>query len=91
MAKTIDRKYNLPEQAKQDNFKYGLPTEKNQYDVKETIYSAENMPENEEIRQMYLKSHLDYDPGEQKKRPYNWNVDPSDFRFGKVAKNIIHN
>ena len=40
---------------------------------------------------MYLKSHLDYDPGEQKKRPYDWNVDPSDFRFGKVAKNIIHN
>ena len=48
------------------------------------------MPEDEKVRQMYLKSHLDYDPGEQKKRPYNWNVDPSDFRFGKVAKNIIH-
>ena len=40
---------------------------------------------------MYLKSHLDYDPGEQKKRPYDWKVDPSDFRFGKIAKNIIHN
>ena len=42
------------------------------------------MPEEEHIRQMYLKSHKDYDPGEQKKRPYNWNVDPTDFRFGKV-------
>lgn len=40
---------------------------------------------------MYLKSHLDYDPGEQKKRPYNWPVDSADFRFGKIAKNIIHN
>ena len=41
---------------------------------------------------MYLKSHQDYDPGEQKNREYNWNkVDPTDFRFGKVAKNIIHN
>ena len=33
---------------------------------------------------MYLKSHKDYDAGEQKNRQYNWNVDPSDFRFGKV-------
>lgn len=80
----------MPVAAQSQEFKFGLPTEKNQFDVKETIYSAENMPESEPVRQMYLKSHQDYDPGEQKKRPYNWNVDPSDFRFGKVAKNIIH-
>lgn len=40
---------------------------------------------------MYLKSHQDYDPGEQKKRPYNWPVDPADFRFGSVEKNAVHN
>lgn len=40
---------------------------------------------------MYLKSHKDYDPGEQKVRPYNWPVDPTDFRFGKVEKNPVHN
>jgi hypothetical protein len=39
---------------------------------------------------MYLKSHADYEAGEQKKRPYNWNVDPADFRFGKVEKNVVH-
>lgn len=49
------------------------------------------MPEEEKIRQMYLKSHQDFDPGEQKNRQYNWNVQPSDFRFGKIAKNIVHN
>ena len=58
--------------------------------MKETIYSAENMLESEEIRQMYLKSHLDYDPGEQKKRPYNWPVNPTDYRFGKVEKNPVY-
>ena len=47
------------------------------------------MPETENIRQMYLKSHKDYDPAEQKKRPYNWPVEPTDFRFGQVAKNVI--
>ena len=39
---------------------------------------------------MYLKSHKDYDPGEQKIRPYNWPVDPTDFRFGKIQKNPVH-
>ena len=48
------------------------------------------MPEPEDIRKMYLKSHLDYDPGQQKKRPYDWPVEPTDFRFGKVEKNVIH-
>lgn len=39
---------------------------------------------------MYLKSHGDFEAGEQKKRNYNWNVDPTDFRFGKVEKNVVH-
>lgn len=91
LGRTIDRKYNMPPPVTSSDFKFGLPTEKNQFDVKETIYSGENMPEGEEVRQLYLKSHQDYDPGEQKKRPYDWKVDPSDFRFGMVAKNIIHN
>lgn len=34
----------MPEQTNENQFKFGLPTEKNKYDVKETIYSAENMP-----------------------------------------------
>ena len=80
----------MPPQTKDEVFKFGLPTEKNQYDAKETIYSAENMPEQEQVRQMYLKSHGDFDPGEQKKRSYNWEVDPSDFRFGKIEKNAIY-
>lgn len=34
----------MPSQTNDQAFKFGLPTEKNKYDVKETIYSAENMP-----------------------------------------------
>lgn len=39
---------------------------------------------------MYLKSHGSYKPGEQKDREFKWNVDPNDFRFGKVEKNPVH-
>jgi len=44
LGQSIDRKYNMPAQTNSQGFKYGLPTEKNRYDVKETIYSGENMP-----------------------------------------------
>jgi hypothetical protein len=91
LARTIDRSYILPPQAQSADFKYGVPTEQNKYGVKDTIYSGENMPEPEEVRLQYLKSHKDYDPGEQKQRPYNWPVDPTDFRFGRVEKNPVHN
>ena len=30
----------MPEESEEKGFKFGLATEKNQYDVKETIYSA---------------------------------------------------
>ena len=39
---------------------------------------------------MYLKSHGSYEPGQQKDREFKWNVDPTDFRFGKVEKNPVH-
>ena len=80
----------MPGETNKEEFKFGLATENNRWGAKETIYSGENMPEPEEVRQQYLKSHKDYDPGEQKKRPYNWPVDPTDYRFGKFEKNPVH-
>lgn len=77
--------------TKTQEFKYGLETEKNEHGAKDTIYSGVNMPESEQVRQMYLKSHQDFEAGEQKKRDYNWKVDPADFRFGRVEKNVVHN
>lgn len=40
LGRTIDRKYNMPPPVTSSDFKFGLPTEKNQFDVKETIYSG---------------------------------------------------
>lgn len=34
LGQTINRNYNLPEQAKNQDFKYGLSTEKNEYGAK---------------------------------------------------------
>lgn len=32
---------------------------------------------------MYLKSHGNFEAGEQKNREYKWVVDKNEFRFGK--------
>lgn len=31
---------------------------------------------------LYRKTHGNYQPGEQKKRDYNWKMDPNDHMFG---------
>ena len=35
----------MPNETSEEQFKFGLATDKNKYDAKETIYSGENMPE----------------------------------------------
>lgn len=40
---------------------------------------------------MYLKSHGSFEPGEQKNREFEWNVNPAEYRFGKGEKNPVHN
>ena len=52
------------------------------------------VPEDE--RQLYVKSHANYDPGEQRHRGYNWvnekgPIDPALFRFGMKAKDGMLN
>jgi EF-hand domain-containing family member B len=37
-----------------------------------------------EVAAMYLKTHGDFAPGQQKERGYNWPVDKTDHRFGYV-------
>ena len=40
--------------------------------------------ESQEVEAMYLKTHGDFAPGQQKQRGYNWPVDKNDHRFGYV-------
>jgi hypothetical protein len=57
LGKTISRNYKLPEECKDDQFKYGKPTDQNQFSAKETICPNEHLSESDEIKKMYLKSH----------------------------------
>ncbi len=41
--------------------------------------------------ELYKKSHGSYAPGEQKRRDYNWNIDPTQTRFGRKGDTIALN
>jgi len=76
-------------QNNQSNFS---ATKDSASEAKELIYSAveEKYGEEEQkYRDQYKKSHNSYEPGEQKRRMYQWkNIDPSAHRFGVVDKKV---
>ncbi|KAG2486271.1 hypothetical protein HYH03_015095 [Edaphochlamys debaryana] len=46
--------------------------------------------EDPQARSLYLRSHADFQPGEQRRRDYNWNsagIDPAQYRFGLTDPN----
>jgi hypothetical protein len=53
------------------------------YNAKDLIYTCKNIEEPEEAKKLYTRTHGLTDPGEQKDRQYNWNVDKHEYVFGK--------
>jgi hypothetical protein len=43
-----------------------------------------------EIRDLYRKTHNNYMAGEQKRRNYNWTVDPTDHVFGIKEQKVLN-
>ena len=45
-------------------------------------------------KDLYIRSHGNYQPGQQRNRNYNWgtsNIDPREHVFGTTEKNRLHN
>jgi len=77
----LDRQYNWPEHT-QGAHKFGLPS-KGLENAKDMLYPANGMGmENDQVTEMYKKTHGNFGPGEQKNRNYDWQLDPVDHRFG---------
>lgn len=88
LGKPYVRGHTLPEKFAAGDVGFGWPTPQ---DVagdqsKHLLHPTERVtPESE--RQLYVKSHANYDPGEQRHRGYSWvakdgSIDPSNYRFG---------
>ena len=81
LGKSIVRNYKFPEQVKENNFRFGIPTT-GFFNAKELIYNGSLLKEPEEVKQLYYKTHGLTDPGEQSSRFYKWNFDPKNHKFG---------
>lgn len=58
--------------------------------AKDLIFPSSNGDEGDGY-ELYKKSHGSYAPGEQKRRDYKWNVDPTETRFGRKGDTIALN
>ncbi|KAJ3126088.1 hypothetical protein HK098_007886 [Nowakowskiella sp. JEL0407] len=70
----------LPTFTLHPDFKFGISTIEDD-DVKKILYSA--LPEdNAQVKRQYIKSHLSYEPGEQRDYDYNWTKYPKNSIWG---------
>eukprot|EP00002_Diphylleia_rotans_P021961 TRINITY_DN428_c0_g1_i5.p1 TRINITY_DN428_c0_g1~~TRINITY_DN428_c0_g1_i5.p1 ORF type:complete len:385 (-),score=77.65 TRINITY_DN428_c0_g1_i5:588-1742(-) len=83
LGRSLSRNYSFPEQVFEPSFSFGHSPEIS-LPAKEVIYPVP-ADENEQTKELYKKSHRDFEAGEQKTRAYDWEsarVDPTRFQFG---------
>jgi len=90
LGKTYDRKVVLPEK----HTKYGVPfgvTSKSSLEPAKGIIWPEISEETLAGEDLYRRSHGTCAAGEQKRRGYNWPLDPTAYRFGVKGDTIALN
>ena len=59
--------------------------------AKENLYPRDGQKkEEQQIHDMYKRTHGNFDPGEQKKRDYDWKFDHNSHRFGFGEKKVLN-
>ena len=81
LGKSLRRDYIFPEEVKNANFKFGVPT-KGIMNAKDLIYNGCPLKEDPGVKKLYFKTHGVTDPGEQSLRNFKFNFDPNEHKFG---------
>lgn len=92
LGKGMSRDYVYPNAINNnDQFRYGNSTIASEYTAKEVIFPPTDGEDTADSKNLYVRSHGAYDAGEQKRRGYNWQVDPENHRFGLKPKEDLKN
>lgn len=102
LGRSFNRGHVIPEFMKRNDYRHGLKTTKSNFDAKSLLYPEDcNKPTNNEegipetcgvegaSHSNYAKSHGSYLPGQQRKRNYNWPIDPVTTVFGIKGQDAI--
>jgi hypothetical protein len=85
LGKTPQLRYPLPEFTLDKNYRFGVKNVTRET-AKEVLFPEQNPDNDENVKQLYIKSHGSYDAGERINRGYDWSktlIDPNNHRFGK--------
>ena len=85
----LNRQYNWPDKVAPGKTAFGLPTTGLE-SAKEMIFPAGGAVEDPDTQAIYRKTHMNFAPGEQRHREYNWKFDPKDHRFGYAEKKVLN-
>lgn len=69
---------------------FGIKSASSMEPAKALIFPTD-IDETEEGLELYKRSHGSYAPGEQRRRNYDWNIDPERTRFGAKGDTIAFN
>lgn len=88
LGRTYIRGHTMPSHITGDpSFRHGVKSKKGQT-AAEVLNPIEPTEEDIERSKLYIKSHGSYGPGVQKRRNYNWKVDPGTTVWGDKGKDI---
>jgi len=95
LGRTALRGHQLPEHLNHAPFGDFIDAKDKSYNPrsKEVIYppDVDTTSDDPALHQMYLKSHMAFQAGEQRRRNYDWdaaNIDPGTHKFGAVEKDV---
>ncbi|KAL3914570.1 MAG: hypothetical protein SGPRY_007576 [Prymnesium sp.] len=93
LGKAYVRGHELPQNVREAGFGRPTPQDVAGDETKELMHPTERIVPKEE-HALYIKSHANYAPGEQRRRGYTWKgsngeIDPTHHRFGMSLKGEV--
>jgi len=85
LGQTVNRNYKWPEQSKKEDFRFGIAS-KGSESAKDVMYTPASLNDDQQAKNLYIKSHGMYEAGQQKQRDYQWPFNPNVHVFGKTEK-----
>lgn len=74
LGKSMSRTYEWPQQCDNGAIAFGVPT-KDSMEAKQVLYPEQGAKnETSDVTQMYIKTHANYAPGQQRNRGYDWEI-----------------
>jgi hypothetical protein len=91
LGQSYSRGYQWPQQANDPEFRFGVGSS-GQGSAKEMLYPERGaaVASDGASQSLYRKTHGNFAPGEQRRRDYEWKVDPTQHAFGYAEKRVLN-